>query len=121
VTEKLRHPAPPFERVPPLRGLTVMQELVCNLLAANLSYAAIGEELHITPGMVRFHAKRAAKRLPGDLPTLERCRAWARGASLEVLTGAQLKAFLLTPLRSGGAQSARSASYIGLTEATGAQ
>lgn len=117
---RVQHPPPPFARAPLLRPLTLSQEVIVNLLGIGCSLQTIADELEITKGMVRWHAKNAAKRIPGDLPTVERCRAWARGATLDVLTGGAVKAYILTPLRSGGNRVTPPKSYLSEYASTGA-
>lgn len=78
-------------RAPTLAPLSKMQELVCILLGVMQSYAAVGEHLSISEDMVRVHAKRAAAKIPGDMAAQAKCVAWARGATLDVLTGTALR------------------------------
>lgn len=80
-----------MQRAPTLAPMSKMQELTCILLGVMQSYAAVGEHLSISEDMVRVHCKRAAAKIPGDLPAQAKAVAWARGAPLEVLTGESLK------------------------------
>lgn len=80
-----------MQRAPLLKPLSTMQEVVCNLLGVGLSYGEVAGELRISEDMVRTHTKRAAARIPGDLPAQTRCIVWARGATLDVLQGLTLR------------------------------
>ena len=81
-----------MDRAPLTAPHSPMQSLVCDFLGLGMTYAELAEELHISPDMVREHTKRAAAKIPGDLPAQMRCIAWARGASLDVLRGMSLRA-----------------------------
>lgn len=85
-----------MERAATTSPLSKMQELVCVLLGALGSYSAVADHLSISEDMVRTHCKRAASKIPGDLPAQARAAAWARGASLDVLTGTALRAEIMT-------------------------
>lgn len=76
--------------------LSRMQEVVCNLLGIGLSYREVAESLLISVEMTKEHTKRAAAKIPGDLPAQARCIAWARGASLDVLQGLTLRYEVMT-------------------------
>lgn len=80
-----------MERVATIAPMSRMQEMVCLLLGALNSYAAVAEHLSISEEVVRKHTKRAAAKIPGDLPAQAKAVAWARGAGLEVLTGTMLR------------------------------
>lgn len=84
-----------MERAATLAPMSRMQETVCILLGALNSYAAVAEHLLISEDMVRVHCKRAAAKIPGDLPAQSRAIAWARGATLDVLTGTTLRASMM--------------------------
>lgn len=85
-----------MERAGTLAPMSKMQELVCILLGALGSYAAVADHLSISEDMVRTHCKRAAAKIPGDLPAQARAAAWARGATLDVLTGTALRTEIMT-------------------------
>jgi DNA-binding NarL/FixJ family response regulator len=87
-------PPPPFVRVATRKPLSPMQEIVCILLGVGLDFPEIAEALRTTSEAARFHAKQAARKIPGDLNTAERCRAWARGATMDVLDGRSLREFV---------------------------
>jgi hypothetical protein len=70
-----------------LTPLSVTQQLVVELLGLNLTHGEVGQELGISEDMAREHCKRAAKKIPGDLPAQVKCMMWARGANLDVLKG----------------------------------
>jgi hypothetical protein len=85
---------PPFLRVAPDRPLSAMEEVVCILLGAGLSYREVGESLAIPKSLARKYAKTAALKIPGDLAAQEKCTAWARGATMDVLDGRALRDWL---------------------------
>lgn len=66
------------------------------LLGLGYTYPRIADELGINDTTVRFHAVQAGRKIPGDLPVQTRCALWARGATLEVLTGSALMAEVTT-------------------------
>lgn len=74
-------------RVPLKRPLTRNQLVVVALIADMYSQKEIAALTGIMERTVRFHIRRAADRIPGDLPPTERVRAWYRGAPLPVLCG----------------------------------
>lgn len=74
-------------RVALRRPLTRNQFVVAALLAEMYSQKEIAAVTGIMERTVRWHIRRAADRIPGDLPPTERVRAWYRGASVEVLCG----------------------------------
>jgi hypothetical protein len=79
------------ERAPTLKPLTPMQYTIAMLVGINRPNAEIATDLHITPGMVRWHINRIAARLAGDLPAKVRVMVWARGATTDVLEGRTLR------------------------------
>ncbi|MGH3428489.1 MAG: helix-turn-helix transcriptional regulator [Mycobacteriales bacterium] len=78
---------------PPLAPM----QLVCVTLAA-LGYSAeeTAEFLRISVDTARSHIWSAGEKIPGDLPPRLKGIAWARGATMEVLTGDKLKAEIMT-------------------------
>lgn len=80
-----------MQRTTPARPLSRMQLIVCDLLGVGLTAREVAKELHISVDMVKQHTKRAAEKLPGDLPAQSRCVVWARGATLDVLQGLTLR------------------------------
>ena len=91
-TKSLQGPVP-ITRVPPLRRLTPMEQIITALLAKGLNYPQAGQVLGIKPSVAKMHCHAVAAKLPGDLPALMRVVAWWRGATLDVLTGANLPEF----------------------------
>lgn len=71
--------------------LSAMQLIVAELLGLGLPAEDVAIELHISIEGVRHHVKRAAAKIPSDLPAQQRVIAWARGATADVLQGATLK------------------------------
>jgi DNA-binding CsgD family transcriptional regulator len=71
--------------------LSPMQLIVAELLGLGLPADDVAGELKISIEGVRHHVKRAAAKIPSDLPAQQRVIAWARGASADVLQGATLK------------------------------
>lgn len=80
-----------MERAALRAELSPMQSLVVDFLGMGMTYAELSTELAISADMVRTHTKRAAAKIPGDLPAQIRCIAWARGATLDVLQGLTLR------------------------------
>ncbi|HTJ62107.1 MAG TPA: hypothetical protein VL333_13030 [Candidatus Saccharimonadales bacterium] len=80
-----------MERVALLAPFSTMQEIVVDLLGVGLTYTELAVHLKISEEVVREHAKRAARKIPSDLPTQMRCIVWARGATLDVLQGLTLR------------------------------
>lgn len=78
-------------RAPTTAPLSTMQLVVAELLGLGLPAEDVAAELRITIEGVRHHVKRAAAKIPSDLPAQQRVVAWARGASADVLQGATLK------------------------------
>lgn len=74
-------------RVPLKRPLTRHQLVVASLVAERYSAAEISAVTGISERTVHWHTRRAADRIPGDLPPIERVCAWYRGATIQVLTG----------------------------------
>jgi len=75
------------ERVPLDPPLTEWEELIAGLIAEVRNYHEIGDLLDMGWTAVRYHATRAALKVPGDLPIQMKLCAWYRGATLSVLTG----------------------------------
>lgn len=78
-------------RVATSAPMSRMQEVVCILLGVLGSYAAVASHLEMSEDSVREHTKRAAAKIPGDLTAQAKAIMWARGATLDVLTGDSLK------------------------------
>lgn len=74
-------------RVPLARPLTRHQLVVASLVAERYTAAEISALTGISERTVHWHTRRAADRIPGDLPPIERVCAWYRGATVQVLTG----------------------------------
>lgn len=72
-----------------------MQAAVVDLVGVLQSYAEIAALLATSENAVRELARRAARKMPGDLPTYARCCAWARGASYDVLVGGTHRAAVI--------------------------
>jgi DNA-binding CsgD family transcriptional regulator len=79
--------------------LSPMQTVCVTLLALGKGFVEIGDLLHISPATVAMHIKVAANKMPGDLPHRLRVIAWARGATIDVMTGHQLKAIVMDEAR----------------------
>lgn len=75
------------ERVRPKYGLTGQEMLITGLIAEGRNYSAIADLLSITRDTVKWHAKNAAAKIPGDLPAQMKLAVWYRGAPIFVLTG----------------------------------
>lgn len=84
-----------MERTELIAPLSQMQLAVVTLLGLGYDYGMIAVELGMDWETVRFHAIRAARKIPGDLPTQIRCIAWARGASFDVLDGSALRLYVV--------------------------
>lgn len=80
-----------MDRAATIAPLTPMQLAVSELLGLGLTYGELAAHLKISEDMVRTHTKRAAKKLPGDLPAQAKVMVWARGATLDVLLGGMLR------------------------------
>lgn len=80
-----------MQRAPTTAPLSAMQLVVAELLGIGQTAEAVAESLRITVDGVRHHVKRAAAKIPSDLPAQQRVVAWARGATTDVLQGATLK------------------------------
>lgn len=78
--------------VDPIKRLTVVEEVVAILVALGASKAVIGTELHLPVSSIQDRIKHLARKLPGDLAQRARIAVWARGGSLEALTGRTLRA-----------------------------
>lgn len=76
-----------LERAPLIEPMSPTQYAVVMLLGVRYSYQRIAQELGVRPETVRSHAVQAAEKIPGDFPVQARCMLWARGATLDVLTG----------------------------------
>ncbi len=74
-------------RTPPLKPLSRTMIAVCDLLALGLNTKQIAAHLQLSPWTIEGYIKRASYRLPGNLPRQLRLIAWARGATLDVMTG----------------------------------
>lgn len=64
-----------------------MQGLCVAMHVHGKSRREIAKALLISPYTVKFHLKAAADKIPGDLPPEIKLLVWARGATLDVLTG----------------------------------
>jgi DNA-binding NarL/FixJ family response regulator len=78
-----------YERVALLKRFTTMESLVSAMIIRGESYAQIGKRLSIKRSTVNFHAKNAARKVPGDsfLKPRTKLQFWARGARLDQLHG----------------------------------
>ena len=74
-------------RVPLPRALTKREAEMVELLLDGMSRAAIARHLGLSIRTVHQTLWTAASKVPGTLDAKARLVAWARGASLEVLTG----------------------------------
>ena len=74
-------------RYPPISAFTPQQKLVMAMIANGMSYREIALRLAIDWETARFHARKAAQRMPGDLPTLTKVHFWVRGATVDQFTG----------------------------------
>lgn len=84
-------PMAAIARAPTTTPLSPQQYVVAVLVGIGYTYDAIVEELGITYNTVESHARGAAARIPGDLPTMMKLTIWARGGTLDVLEGHSLK------------------------------
>jgi DNA-binding CsgD family transcriptional regulator len=78
-----------YERVGLLTRFTTMESLVSAMVIRGESYAQIGKRLGIKRSTVNFHAKNAARKIPGDdiLKPRTKLQFWARGARIDQLMG----------------------------------
>jgi DNA-binding NarL/FixJ family response regulator len=92
----LRANLPPWPRVSLFKPFTTMESLVVALIVRGENYYEVAKRLHIKRTTVNMHAKNAARKIPGDdtLKPQTKLHFWARGATLEQLTG---EAWLPTP------------------------
>lgn len=63
-----------------------MESLVASMIGYGHNYSDIAERLRIARETAAHHAKRAAKKIPGDLPQQMKIVFWFRGAPIELLT-----------------------------------
>lgn len=73
------------DRVPLTAPFTPREEHVVELVAQNLTYAEIGERLHLTSGRVANLVCDAARKIPGSLPAKVRVQLWWRGVDRATL------------------------------------
>lgn len=74
-------------RVPLARPLTERQLLVAACLGEGYTTRHTAALLACTERTIRFHVRRAAEKIPGDLPPMIRLVVWYRGGDMVVLTG----------------------------------
>lgn len=77
--------------VEPIEPFTHMQGMCVALLVHDKDFSEIAKHLLISPLTVKDHIEKAAAKIPGDLPPMLKILVWARGATLDVLTGDHLR------------------------------
>lgn len=79
--------------------LAPMQFVVATLAGIGRTNEEIADLLGLTIDTIKTHILVAGRKIPGDLPPRLKVVAWARGATLEVLTGSQLKGEVMDQAR----------------------
>lgn len=92
------------DRVEPETPLTLSEEVVAKLVGLGFTYGQIAAQLRIASETVRWHAKRAAGKIPGAASARDKLFMWARGATLDVLLGSGLTNEVLLASRNGTMQ-----------------
>lgn len=74
-------------RDPPISVFTTSEKLVVAMICKGYNYIETGHRLSLARETVKWHARNAANKIPGNLPVLTKILFWGRGATKDQLTG----------------------------------